>query len=78
MSVLSERLRALRVERQLSLRQLARASEIPFQTIQRLERDAAPNPTMSTMVALARVLGVTVDYLLGTSDTRTCHGPGTP
>ncbi len=74
MATLAERLRQLRRERGLTLKQLQAVSGVPFQTISRLERGATTQVGSGHLRALARALDVTTDYLLGERESRTCHG----
>ena len=50
-------IRAARQKRKLSLREAARLSEVSAATLSKLEAGAV-NPTLATMQALTRVLGI--------------------
>jgi len=60
---LSRKIVVLRGRKGWSQIDLARASGIPQPTICRLERGAIRQPKMSTLVSIARSLGVSSDYL---------------
>lgn len=60
---LARNVRRLRLERQLSLGELARQARVAKQTLANLESGNG-NPTVDTMVAVARALGVGPTWLL--------------
>ncbi len=63
---LGERLRKAREQKGLSLRELARQAGIRYATISELENEKRTAMTTDTAKALARALGVSIDYLVGT------------
>lgn len=65
-----ERIRTLRKERNMTLRDLADRLNIPFTTLGNYEREDR-EPNVSTFLALADFFGVSVDYLTGKQDKRT-------
>jgi len=66
MSKFGERLQRLRQEKGLSRRQLEGQAGIPHGIVSRLERSAQrAYPSVPVAKQLAKVLGVTVDYLVG-------------
>lgn len=65
-----ERIRSLRKERNMTLRDLADKLNIPFTTLGNYEREDR-EPNVSTFLALADFFGVSVDYLTGKQDKRT-------
>jgi transcriptional regulator with XRE-family HTH domain len=62
-----DRLRALRAKKGLSQAELAELADLSDETVSRVERGAY-DPSISSTVALARALGVSVDYLVGMAD----------
>jgi transcriptional regulator with XRE-family HTH domain len=60
---------ALRSEANLSLQELANRAGLSKAHVWSLEQGAG-NPTLTTVAALARSLGVSLDYLIGTSTER--------
>jgi transcriptional regulator with XRE-family HTH domain len=56
--------RALREERGLSQMALAVAAGLSLNAVARLEQGGIPDPRLSTVVAIARALGVTLDQLV--------------
>jgi len=64
---LSERLKKLRIERNLSKTQLANAIEISARTITNREL-GSKNMRMKHILRLTRFFCVSVDYLLGLTD----------
>lgn len=63
----SERLKQLRMQRQLSQNELAKRSGIHLNMIQRYE-DGKSNPTADSLYKLCRELQVSSDYLIGLTD----------
>jgi transcriptional regulator with XRE-family HTH domain len=61
--VVGRNVRRLRTERQLSLGALAERAGLAKQTLANLERDGG-NPTIETLLAVARALGVRATWLL--------------
>jgi len=68
---LSGRLRQIRREKGLTQKQLEELSGVPQNTISRIEIGTIKVITTPTLIALARALEVTTDYLLGLDDTET-------
>lgn len=62
--VFRQRLQRLREQRQISRKVLSELCGLNTDAVRRYERGEA-EPTMSSAVALADELGVSVDYLLG-------------
>lgn len=69
MPKLSERLLALRQERNLSQRSLVKEMGLALNTYVRYERGER-EPDASTLVRIADFYGVTLDYLVGRSEER--------
>ncbi|WP_096202100.1 helix-turn-helix domain-containing protein [Bacillus sp. FJAT-45350] len=65
-----ERIRTLRKERNMTLRDLAEKLKIPFTTLGNYEREDR-EPNVSTFLALADFFEVSVDYLTGKQDSKT-------
>ena len=63
LGVLGRNVRRLRLERQLSLGEHARRSDLAKQTLANLESGGG-NPTVQTLLAVARALGVGVTWLV--------------
>src|SRR5690606_32967002 len=57
--------RNLRQERGLSLDDLATSAGITKSHLWELEQGRSKNPTIATCVALARALGISLEYLIG-------------
>lgn len=68
MVTFGDRLKQRRTERGLTPQQLAKAADIPYMTVYRLEHEAHRTPRMDIAVKLARVLGVSLDWLCGVYD----------
>jgi len=64
-AVFGERLRRWRTERGVTLRDVSEASGISIAYLSDLERGKLANPTLDTLTALARALGVSLNELLG-------------
>ena len=69
---IGERLRAARLRRDLSREALAFHSGISWSAIAQVEAGRRTNLRPSTLSALARSLGVTIDYLVSGRATATC------
>lgn len=65
MDSFGKRLQALRKRKGLGVRELERLAGIKHGIVSRLERESRATPSLPVAVALARVLGVTLDYLAG-------------
>lgn len=65
MTLHAERLQRLRLSKGLSRRQLENEAKIPHGIISRLESGEQAYPSVPVAMRLARVLGVSVDYLVG-------------
>ncbi len=72
MIILSERLKQLRNERQLTQQNVADHLGVRLRTYQYYEsdKDRSHRPDLENLVVLADFYGVTVDYLIGRTDTR--------
>ena len=70
---LAERLRRLRIRRGWKQRDLAAAAGVAASTVARYER-GSDEPTLGTLIKLARALDTSVSYLIGENDT----GPVVP
>lgn len=66
---LSGRLRQIRRDKGFTQKQLEELSGVPQNTISRIEIGTIKVITTPTLIALARALGVTTDYLLGLDET---------
>ncbi|MGD9494990.1 MAG: helix-turn-helix domain-containing protein [Armatimonadota bacterium] len=66
---LAERLMRLRKERGLSRGELARQAALDQSTVWRLESTSRNRPEAGTIHKLARVLGVSAEYLLGIAES---------
>jgi transcriptional regulator with XRE-family HTH domain len=67
-TIFAERLRSARISRNLKQCELAEKADILLaRTISLLEADRN-NPSMDTLIKLAKALGVSTDYLLGLTD----------
>ncbi len=70
--IIPERLKQLRKEHHLTQQNVADRLGVKLRTYQYYESDAdtSHRPDLETLVALADFYGVSVDYLIGRSDTR--------
>lgn len=67
MSKFAQRLKELRLERGLTQQQIAALLNIKQQSYIRYEYGTG-EPSLSTLINLAHIFGVTTDYLLGESE----------
>lgn len=65
MMALKDKLQELRKAAGLTQQGLAIATGLSVSVIQHIERGAIPDPRVSTLRALAKALGVTIDALMG-------------
>jgi transcriptional regulator with XRE-family HTH domain len=65
MARLAQRLQRLRLAKDLSRRQLEMQAAIPHGIISRLESGEQAWPSVPVAMRIAKVLGVSVDYLIG-------------
>lgn len=65
-----ERLKALRIEANLTQKDMAEKFDISQQAYAKWELESA-NPTKNVITKLASIFNVTVDYLVGNSEYRT-------
>ena len=70
MSKFSERLLALRKERQLNQEDIVEEFGISVRTYRRYETEVSDKITLETLWKIADFYGVSVDYLIGRSDVR--------
>lgn len=70
MKVFREQLKNLRTERRIYQREVAEHLGITMRTYQSYESGQS-EPNIARLIALADYFGVTVDYLIGRSDSRT-------
>jgi transcriptional regulator with XRE-family HTH domain len=68
MTTFGARLKQRREARGWDQKELARRAQVPYMTIYRLETEAHRTPRMDIAVKLARVLGVSLDWLCGVYD----------
>ena len=64
----SNRIQKLRTDRKMTLDQLADATSSSKSYIWELENKSPPRPSAEKLAGIAKALGVTVDYLLGTDE----------
>ena len=69
MEILAERIKILRKEKRLSQKEAAKALEISFSADCRYEYGER-EPMAPTIAAMARLFGVSADYLLGLKDEK--------
>lgn len=69
LKILGGRLRALRQEKSLLQKDMARLLDITYQHYQRMEYGMVNVPSL-TLCTLADYFGVSTDYLLGRTDRR--------
>ncbi len=66
----SKNLRALRLEKNLTVKGLARCAGVSFQTLYKYESGEIRNPSVSLVERIARALGVNPSELVGGEWTR--------
>jgi transcriptional regulator with XRE-family HTH domain len=66
--MVGDRLRALRDAAGLTQQQLATAAKLSISVVAQIEQGKTDDPRLSTLRALAKVLGVSLDELAGEKD----------
>lgn len=69
MTDIGSRLRSLRESKKLTQQQLATAAGLSLSVLSRIEYGGTPDPRISTLRALAKALGVSLDDLAGEEDS---------
>jgi len=77
MTMLAEKLRELRVEKQVSLQAVADAVGVSKPHIWELEKGKVKNPSVDVVTKLATFYSVTLDYLAGTKEKEYVETPTT-
>lgn len=63
-STIGQKIRKLRLAKEMTQEALARKSDIPYTTLVKIESDAVKNPSIETVSKLAAGLEITVDELI--------------
>lgn len=64
--MVGKKIRSLRIEKGLSLRELARKAGITsFSYIANIERGVVKDPALSTIIKIAKALEISIDELVG-------------
>ena len=74
MSLLSDRIKELRLKKGYNMRQMATALNLPYTTYVNYEKGER-EPNSETIVLMSKYFGVTSDYILGRDDTTTQKKP---
>lgn len=61
---IGQKIRKLRLAKEMTQEALARKSDIPYTTLVKIESDAVKNPSIETVSKLAVGLEITVDELI--------------
>lgn len=67
LTVLSEKLRELLDDRDMTFAQLSEQADIPLETVRNLYYGKVKDPKLSTVMAISKALNVSVNFLLGES-----------
>jgi transcriptional regulator with XRE-family HTH domain len=62
--MLAKRIKELRNKKGLSQEKLARLADVSYNTIVKIESGESKNPTIQTMVGIAKALGISLDELI--------------
>ena len=73
--LLGERIRKARLRYGMSQAELARRIKVSLNTMNKIEAGETPDPRASRIKAIADVLGVSADYLLGREDEESERKP---
>jgi transcriptional regulator with XRE-family HTH domain len=72
---IAQRMSSMRAARRLSLQEVADSAGLTKSHIWELEQGRTANPTVTTVVAVSRAFGVSVDYLTGISSDQPAIHP---
>lgn len=61
---ISDNIKKLRQERGYSLEKIARLADLSLNTVVKIESGANKNPTIDTLIKIAKALDVDVDHLI--------------
>lgn len=61
---IGQKIRKLRLAKDMTQEALARKSDIPYTTLVKIESDAVKNPSIDTVTKIAAGLEITIDDLL--------------
>ncbi|MCL2029831.1 MAG: helix-turn-helix domain-containing protein [Deltaproteobacteria bacterium] len=78
LKALVDTVQKLCLEKSISINKLAKLSGITQSTLDSILKGKSLNPTMTTLICLADALGVSVDFLLGRSESPKVHKPRKP
>ena len=70
MTELGDRIRQVRMDYGMSQAELARRIKVSMNAMNKIEMGETPDPRASRIKAIADVLGVTTDYLLGRTEQK--------
>lgn len=62
---IGKNIQRIRKEKKLTQDELARKADMPYATLAKIESGMVKNPTIMTLIKLAKVLGVKVDDFIG-------------
>lgn len=65
---IGKNIQRIRKEKSMTQDELARKADMPYATLAKIESGMVKNPTIMTLIKLARVLGVKVDDFIGKID----------
>lgn len=65
---IGKQVQKIRKEKGLTQDELARKADMPYTTLAKIESGMVKNPTIMTLIKLAKVLGVKVDDFIGKID----------
>lgn len=61
---IGDRIKELRKQANLTQEEFARKADIPYATLLKIENNTVKNPTMITLVKIAKALGIKIDDLI--------------
>lgn len=67
--MLGERLQIARLERKITLEKIAETIEISYQAYRKIEK-GLNNPSLETLMKIAEMYDLSIDYLLGYTDEK--------
>lgn len=64
---LGKRIKELRNKYKITQDKLSKKADIPFSTLAKIEAGYTPNPSMETLIKIARAFSISLDELIGMS-----------
>ena len=64
-TIISKNIQRIAAERGMTIQDIAESSKLPFESVRNIWYGKVANPRVETLLAIGKVFGVTINYLLG-------------